>query len=321
MKRIARNWFLLSLVGVLYLGFAGSNWLDPLTRLGWLQSALTASVLFLTALPLPAADLVRSIREPAPALLACAVNMVLVPLAAWSISPLLTDGSGIGLCVTAAVPCTLASAAVWTRRAGGNDAAAILVTLLTNATCFLVTPLWLSVMTGRAVQSPALQFASMSQTLALLVVLPMVAAQTMRFFPRVSAGADAHRAPLAVLAQLGILLMVLLGAIHSGRGMDADWEATAFFRGFIVLLLVVLGLHLAALFGGIRLAAMLRMSPRDQLAVGFAGSQKTLMVGVVIAISLRVTILPMVVWQVLQLVADTVIADRLRLQEPQGGCR
>lgn len=314
MKRIARNWFLLALVGVLSLGIAGSRWLDPLTRLGWLQSALTASVLFLTALPLPVADLLRSIRKPAPAMLACVVNMVLVPLAAWCVSPLLAEGAGIGLCVAAAVPCTLASAAVWTRRAGGNDAAAILVTLVTNATCFLLTPLWLSVMTGQSVQSPELRFSSMSQTLALLVVLPMVVAQALRFLPRVSAGVDARRVPLAVLAQLGILFMVLLGAIHSGRGMHGDHETGPFLLEFIMLLVVVLGLHLAALFGGIRLAALLGMSPKDQLAVGFAGSQKTLMVGLVIAIALRVTILPMVAWQVLQLVADTVIADRLRLQ-------
>ena len=49
--------------------------------------------------------------------------------------------------VAATAPCTLASAAVWTRRAGGNDAVAILVTFITNATCFLVTPFWLILMT------------------------------------------------------------------------------------------------------------------------------------------------------------------------------
>ena len=45
--------------------------------------------------------------------------------------------------------------------------------------------------------------------------------------------------------------------------------------------------------------------------MAFAGSQKTLMVGLMVAITLETTILPMVAYQVLQLVVDTLVADRL----------
>ena len=53
---------------------------------------------------------------------------------------------------------------------------------------------------------------------------------------------------------------------------------------------------------------------RDAVAVGFAGSQKTLPVGVEICAQLGVTILPMFAYHVGQLVVDTLVADRLRKQ-------
>ena len=50
------------------------------------------------------------------------------------------------------------------------------------------------------------------------------------------------------------------------------------------------------------------------VAVGFAGSQKTLMVGLTIALQFGgLTILPMLAYHVLQLLIDTLLANRLRL--------
>ena len=48
------------------------------------------------------------------------------------------------------------------------------------------------------------------------------------------------------------------------------------------------------------------------MAVAFAGSQKTLMVGLLMAISLQVSILPMVAYHISQLFIDTLIAERFR---------
>ena len=55
----------------------------------------------------------------------------------------------------------------------------------------------------------------------------------------------------------------------------------------------------------------------DQIAVGIAGSQKTLMVGLQVGMDLHVSILPMVVYHVGQLFLDTVIADRIRRKDEQ----
>ena len=59
-------------------------------------------------------------------------------------------------------------------------------------------------------------------------------------------------------------------------------------------------------------ALLLGMRREDRIAVGFAGSQKTLMVGLQLCIELQVEMLPMVAYHVGQLLVDTLIADRLR---------
>jgi sodium/bile acid cotransporter 7 len=217
-----------------------------------------------------------------------------------------------GLLVAAATPCTLASAAVWTRRAGGNDATAVLVTIVTNLLCVVVTPLWMVVFTGRSVAGPDLTFAGMASKLAILVVLPMTAAQCLRVVGRLGSWATSHRIALGVLAQCGILSMVLIGSIQAGSRLRSSevllvWD-------LLSMLAAVIAVHLVMFWVGITLAKRLRFDRQEQIAVGFAGSQKTLMVGLLMALSLGFSILPMVTYHVCQLLIDTVIADRLREQ-------
>ena len=73
-------------------------------------------------------------------------------------------------------------------------------------------------------------------------------------------------------------------------------------------------IHLSALFFGKWSAKLLGFQPRDQIAVGIAGSQKTLMVGLNTAVDLNSSILPMLLFHVCQLFFDTIIADRWRKQ-------
>jgi sodium/bile acid cotransporter 7 len=312
MKWLADRWFLVLLLLVLAAGLAGAGRLQALAEVAWLQPFITAGVLFVMALLLETSTVTHSLTHPGPALLACLVNMGLVPLVAWAVSFVLPEEMGLGLCIAAAVPCTLASAAVWTRRAGGNDAAALFVTLITNVTCFAVTPLWVWLMTGRSLEASALKPTDMAWQLAWLVVLPMAVAQLLRRVQTIAQFAARRHHFLAVLAQGGILGMVFLGAIQSGSGMRGEPGSTMFPGTVLSLLIVVSGVHLVSLCAGLWSARGLGWSRADQIAVAIAGSQKTLMVGLVVANALRVTILPMVAYQVLQLILDTFIADHFR---------
>jgi len=66
--------------------------------------------------------------------------------------------------VVAATPSSLASAAVWTRRAGGNDVVAMLIGIVINLSCFLVTPIWLKWSTGQTVLMDSLMIDLDEQT-------------------------------------------------------------------------------------------------------------------------------------------------------------
>ncbi|MFM7071875.1 MAG: bile acid:sodium symporter family protein [Planctomycetota bacterium] len=221
-----QRWFLILLAVTLAIGFGGSSRLGPIADWKWLRDADVAAVLFLMALPLEASAIYRVIRRPLAPLLAVFVTFGLLPLIAWGVSFLLTGGQGPGLLIAAATPCTVASAAVWTRRAGGNDAVATMVTVITNGLCFVVTPLWLWVFLGQGVQSDELEFKSAVWQLGRLVVAPMIVGQLFRLIPWVARVSTRHRTAFGILAQCGILYMVLVGSVQSGRQLDRTVSPT-----------------------------------------------------------------------------------------------
>jgi sodium/bile acid cotransporter 7 len=62
---------------------------------------------------------------------------------------------------------------------------------------------------------------------------------------------------------------------------------------------------------GLQASRALRLPRPDTIAVAFAGSQKTLMVGAYVALAVGpLAILPMVAYHAVQLFVDTLIADR-----------
>jgi sodium/bile acid cotransporter 7 len=147
-------------------------------------------------------------------------------------------------------------------------------------------------------------------SLAVLVVLPIIAAQMLRLAAPLGRWATAQKIPLGVLAQTGILTMVFLGAIQTGIKLSAS-GLSAVWIDLTVMLVAVVGIHLAALGLGIVASRLAGFAREDAIAVGFAGSQKTLMVGLEACAQLGITILPMVAYHVGQLLADTVVAQRL----------
>ncbi len=85
-------------------------------------------------------------------------------------------------------------------------------------------------------------------------------------------------------------------------------------RSVLAMRAAVLGLHLGILVMG--MGSLVGFSRGDRIAVGIAGSQKTLMVGLQVGIELEMSILPIVVFHIGQLLLDTIIADQLRKGDP-----
>ena len=306
----SRQWFLVTLSLMLVIGFSCSEQLEPIANARWLSKFLLASVLFVMAFPLQTQVMLGTLARPWAAILASLINLGLLPVLAWAMSKALSYEMAVGLMVAATVPSTLASGAVWTRRAGGNDAVAMLVTVITNVLCFAVTPAWLAILVGH---SEKLDFLQMVSKLALFVVLPMAVAQMFRQRRAIGEWATARKKQLSTYAQMGILTMVLIGAIRSGQqlranGVDAGLPIGAMLKMVVAIVI----LHLGVLFFARAFARVLKFDRADQIAIAISGSQKTLMVGLSIAIEYfgGLAILPMVTYHIVQLFLDTLIADR-----------
>ncbi len=170
-----------------------------LARLKFSQ-IITAVVLLLMAFSLDTHHLKAAVRSPGPVLWASLVNYGGIPLLAWGLSGLqqIRDFQ-IGLMIAGTVPCTLAAASVWTRKARGNDAVSLMVTLLTNTICFLATPFWLNLTLGHGV---TLNTVDMIFRLLFVVLLPTLAGQGLRQIPRLGQFAARRKTPIGVVAQI-----------------------------------------------------------------------------------------------------------------------
>src|SRR5262249_39993853 len=136
-----------------------------------LSPGLLAGVsLFLMSWCLEARSLVAAVRRPLPALWALVISFGALPGPAWLAGHLLPqDDLRVGLLLIASVPCTLASAVLWTRRAGGSEATALVVTLLSACTAWLATTAWLALGTGMGIALDP----SMMTDLVLVLIVPV----------------------------------------------------------------------------------------------------------------------------------------------------
>jgi hypothetical protein len=149
---LQRHWFLVILGIVLALGMIfpeqSASYAFAIPK-NW----IIAGVLFAMSLPLEFAAMWNAMRRPGPSLLATFISFVVVPLLAWPISLFFQSDLAAGIIIASAVPCSMASVTVWTRLAGGNEAVSILVTVITNLACFVVTPAWAWFLVGRQTET------------------------------------------------------------------------------------------------------------------------------------------------------------------------
>src|SRR5262245_58044540 len=282
-------------------------------------TALVILILFLMSVTLDNGKLRAALSRPGPVLWATFVNMGLIPLAAWPLSRLqLSLDFTVGLLIAASVPSTMAAASVWTRKAGGNDAVSLLVTLLTNGACFAVTPLWLKLLMpplGQGGTPYEMDTGFLMQKLVVSALLPIVAGQSARFLPLCAAFADRHKVPLGVVAQGCILVMVFWESIKAGP--QAASGALAGGIGAMALVwLSCMVLHLAGMALAVAASRALEFERADRAAIAFAASQKTLPIGVYVAATFSaagapLAVLPMLMYHASQLFLDTAVADQI----------
>jgi sodium/bile acid cotransporter 7 len=305
-KFLTANWFIIGLVISLTTGLIAHETLTPLSAANWLQSTIVFVVMWMMAAPIPFELIRNSVGRPWPPILASIMNLGFLPLLAYCLAPLLNAELAGGLIVAACVPSTQASAAVWTRKAGGDDTVAIFVTLITNISCALITPSLLVWLIGRSVK---LDLWGLALSLLILVVLPITIGQSMRFSRQFAAAVNKRKVLLSTFCQFGILCMVMLGAVQMGNRLSSTSAAVTSLAAILVVAVLTTFAHVTTLVMGWYLAQATGVRRPQRIAVAFSGSQKTLMIGLKLGMDCGVSILPMVIYHVGQLIIDALIAD------------
>jgi sodium/bile acid cotransporter 7 len=309
---LRRHWFLVALILGLALAGLRPDWLRPMTtRVP--PRAVVGLALFIMAWGLESRSLWRALLRPLPALAAVLVSYGVLPALGWLAGPLVSEPDyRIGLLVVTSVPCTLASAVLWTRLAGGNEATALVVILLTTTTSWLVTPAWLTRTTGAAVGVNAV---AMMGELLMVLVLPVSLGQLARMAPPLARLADRGKSVLGIVSRLLIFAILLKAAADVVDRLTerAELPALALLLGTAAL---CVGLHLTALFAGLWSGQALGFDRRSRIAVAFAGSQKTLPVALLLfetyyKEAYPLAVVPILFYPVAQLVVDTFIAEQL----------
>ncbi len=326
LRQALKSWFLICLVILLPLGMGWGWWTSDAWRrstVGRVDPAMTTiAILFLMAFSLDSSKLRDSFRSPSPVIWGTLVNIGILPLIAWPLTSLfsLTDFS-LGLMIAAVVPCTLATASVSTRQAHGNDAVSLLVTLLTNLISVVLTPLWLKwTISVEAGIDPL----PVILNLSINVLLPTILGQASRYWSVLDRFARQHRSGIGIVAQTLVLLIVTKAAVEAGGRLQSQQVWPSAFD-FTLLLGACAGVHLLAMVVAEMGGRLLKLSRADRVATLFAGSQKTLPVGLLLAAMPAITgdlLLPFITFPILlfhaiQLMVDSAIADQLGRRESQ----
>ena len=223
------------------LGFQFANPFETLAELEWLKWSVVSATMFLMAWPLEFGKLQQSCARPIAPLLGAAFNLILIPLLVWPLAALAGTELGPGIIITAATPSTLASAAVLTRYAGGDDSVAVMVTILTNATCFFVMPFWIFLQTGDQIDSA--QLIGTVYKLFLYVVVPIALAQLARRHRQSAAWATQAKPLLSRLALIGVLAMVFLGAVKMGLRFEKQTDSSISIRDLLITATILVSDH------------------------------------------------------------------------------
>jgi sodium/bile acid cotransporter 7 len=315
---LVRRWFLLLLLAGLVVAWLWPGLLRP--GVVWLRpAAVVALALFLMAWGLETRSLLRTLVRPWPVCWAVLISYGLMPLLAWLLGWLLADpGLRFGLLLMACVPCTLASAVLWTRMAGGHEPTALLVILATTATSWLVTPLALALLGPGAA---SLDVGALMRELLLGLVLPVGLGQLTRGIRPLARIATRYKAPLGVVSQLLVLVVILKAVIDAGDRL-AETATTLPLGSSLLAIVLAVVLHLAGLYAGLWSSLGLGFDRASRIAVAFAGSQKTLPVALFVfdhyfKDAFPLAVVSLVFYHVGQLVVDTFIADGLRGRQSQ----
>ena len=317
LDQFKRHWFLLAVACVVLSAFQWAQLFEVYVRLNP-TGGLVMLVMFLNGLTLPTPQFVKSLKRPVQIMIGVGCGYLIVALLGYPASKLLegfnTDFA-VGLLVISAMPTTLSSGIIWTRLAGGNDALALVTTVVSSGISFIAVPAILFITVGKFI---SLNPAEMIGRLVLVVLLPVVVAQGLRQIKAVSHLASRHKTLLSVIPQILILNVVFTGVVGGVLQMHRRGGHLGF-TDFLILAAAAAGVHSLAAAACWMTGKALRWDRADRLSLLFSGSQKTLPASLYICAkffpAFPFATIPCVMYHVFQLIIDSWLVEIARNRE------
>lgn len=282
---------------------------------GMLTSIAIAGIFLVQGLTLDGESLRRGFSNLKVHLFIQGCIFVVFPVVAWGLLALLpwgfTQNLKTGILFLAVLPTTISTAVVYTGKAGGNSATAMFNVTLANLLGIALVPLAMVVFQAGLEDGSRLDTAGFFRKILLLLVAPFLAGQILR-----GAGLrwmDGHKMFSRNLCQF-LILFILWAAFSNSFDKGVFFGETGVplihLCGFVLLLTVIV--RVLVPLGG-------RSFPKEHRpAVFFCSTEKTLAAGLPMATALfgatnpalGILVLPVLVYHLVQLFVDGVIASR-----------
>jgi sodium/bile acid cotransporter 7 len=321
LKTLGLDWYIAAIVGMVVLASVLPARGDAAPVVGNMTKAGIALVFFLHGAKLSPDAVLRGLLHWRLHGLVLATTFIFWPLLGLGAAALpgwiVPAALAPGLIYLACLPSTIQSAIGFTAIGRGNIAAAVCGASVSNLLGMILTPLLVGVLMGA--EGGALSFSSL-EAILLQLLAPFLAGQLLRRW--IGHWIARHAKPLGLVDKVSILLVVYNA--FSGAVVAGIWsQVSAVDLGrIIVVCLVLLAISLGSM---IWIARARGFSKEDEIAIAFAGCNKSLAAGVPMAgvlfpaATVGFVLLPVMLYHQFQLMLCAALAQRYAnrpLQEP-----
>jgi predicted Na+-dependent transporter len=313
---LTRYWFYLALAGVFILG-----WTIPAIPVRLKASNvmpwLVAVAFFLNGFVLATEEVLASLRQWRPLVVAALIGFGVAPLLVYLARLAIPGGGGVygeGFQLLAAVPTMLVSTVVLARIARADVALALYITVATNLMAIIVVPVLLRLTLSSDID---VRVGDTALNLLLTVLVPTVLGQLVHW--RWPAWSARYTRPASILSQCVILGFILTG-LPQQQAPVPTWAA---------LIAIALVFHLVLFAIAAASARGLRLDRPTAHSLTFCGAQKSmaflaLLFARVFGPAIKdnpayaLAILPGLCFYLVELTLDSVIAQRWADDEGDG---
>jgi sodium/bile acid cotransporter 7 len=224
----------------------------------------------------------------------------------------------IGVLFLCCLPSAVQASVVFTSVAGGNVAAALCSASLSSILGIVLTPL----LGGLLLQAHSELSVSGIRSIALHLLLPFVIGQIVQ--GAISGWMRRHENLVRTIDRISVYLMVY--AVISAATISGAWSLLPA-SGLLILVFVDAALLVTMLSFTAFAARCFGLSRRDEIAIVFCGSKKSLVTGIPMASMLfpaatpGLIVLPLMIFHQLQLMTCAMLAQRYALGGVEGAPR